>query len=91
MGLLLHDADEDDSPDDLRAYATLRRPPYRLATGLSKAALSRVRATVASALQGDGGTTPASFVTDAEGNIHASRWGVPTLSELKRTLAEAQD
>jgi peroxiredoxin len=83
--------DEDDSPEDLRAYATRRSPPYRLATDLSKATLSQVRATVASALHGEGGTTPASFVTDAEGNILASRWGVPTLSELKSTLAEAQD
>jgi hypothetical protein len=50
-------------------------------------ATERVRRVVESMLHVDGSATPAAFVTDSTGRILAARWGVPTLSELKRLQA----
>ena len=59
--------------------------------GLPAESTNRVRKAVASILHAEGETTPASFITDSTGRILAARWGVPTLSELRKLSAEVED
>lgn len=76
-----------DTEKKLRDYVKKKKPAYAVQIGLPQSVTKRVRDTVASALKGDGEATPASIVTDATGRILTVRWGVPTLSELKRLRA----
>ena len=73
-----------DTAQKLREYVEIKKPAYALQIGLPLVETERVRQAVASILQADGQSTPASFVTDSTGRILAARWGVPTLSELRR-------
>jgi hypothetical protein len=76
-----------DTTQQLREYVEVKAPAYALQIGLPQEATERVRQAVASLLHADGQSTPASFVTDSTGRILAARWGVPTLSELRRLQA----
>ena len=64
------------------------KPAYELQVDLPDATVARIRNAVATRLHADGSATPASIITDASGRILATRWGVPTLSELKRLRAK---
>jgi hypothetical protein len=77
----------EDTTQQLREYVETKKPAYALQIGLPQEATNRVRQAVASILHADGQSTPASFVTDSTGRILAARWGVPTLSELRRLQA----
>lgn len=77
----------EDTTQKLREYVETKKPAYALQIGLPQEATNRVRQAVASILHADGQSTPASFVTDSTGRILAARWGVPTLSELRRLQA----
>ncbi len=77
----------EDTAQALREYVEIKNPAYALQIELPWEATERVRQAVASILQADGQSTPASFVTDSSGHILAARWGVPTLSELRRLQA----
>ncbi len=78
---------EEDTADRLREYIEKKKPAYALQIGLPQDATERVRETVASTLQADGQSTPASIITDSTGRILKARWGVPTLSEIRRLRA----
>jgi len=78
---------EEDTADRLREYIEKKKPAYALQIALPHDARNRVRATVSSTLQADGHSTPASIITDSTGRILKARWGVPTLSEIKRLQA----
>ena len=78
---------EEDTADRLREYIEKKKPAYALQIGLPQDATERVRETVASTLQADGQSTPASIITDSTGRILKARWGVPTLSEIRRLQA----
>jgi peroxiredoxin len=78
---------EQDTVQQLREYVEKKDPAYTLQIGLAPEATERVRRVVESMLHADGSATPAAFVTDSTGRILAARWGVPTLSELKRLQA----
>jgi hypothetical protein len=78
---------EEDTVQGLREYVEEQKPAYALQIGLPQEETKRVRETVAATLHGSGEETPASIVTDSNGRILTARWGVPTLSELKRLHA----
>ena len=78
----------EDTDQRLREYVEAKQPAYAVQIGLPEEVTERVREAVESILQADGEATPATFVTDSTGRILAARWGVPTLSELKRLLAK---
>jgi hypothetical protein len=84
VGIPVNDAD---SAQALREYAESKEPPYALQIGLPKETVGHVRNVVAARLHADGSSTPASIVTDSTGRILTARWGVPTLSELRRLRA----
>ena len=77
----------EDTAKQLREYVEAKDPAYALQIGLPEEAMQRVRHVVASVLHADGESTPASIVTDFNGRILAARWGVPTLSGLRRLQA----
>ena len=82
---------EEDTVEQLRKYVEEKQPAYAVQIGLPPDATARVREAVASNLHADGESTPASFVTDSTGRILTARWGVPTLSELKKFQANQGD
>ena len=79
--------DSGDSAQALREYAEEKRPAYALQIGLSQETVASVRDVIASTLHAGGSTTPASIITDSSGLILTARWGVPTLSELRKLRA----
>ena len=78
-----------DTDKRLRTYVEREAVVYAVQIGLPEEVVQRVRDTVASLLQGNGETTPASIITDSSGRILATRWGIPTLSELRQLRAMA--
>ena len=78
-----------DTAERLRTYVEREDAAYSVQIGLSRDVTEKVRETVASSLHGNGATTPASIITDSSGHILATRWGVPTLSELRQLRASA--
>lgn len=79
-----------DTSQKLREYNEQKKPAYTLQIGLPLEATERVRQAVASILHAPGESTPASIITDSSGRILAARWGVPTLSELRRLQANEE-
>ena len=77
-----------DTAEKLSDYVAIKQPPYAVQIGLSADRIQRVRNIVSARLHADGNQTPASIVTDASGRILTARWGVPTISELKKLRAE---
>jgi hypothetical protein len=78
-----------DTVQKLQRYVEQKSPAYTVQIGLPAEVTQRVRDTVASLLHGSGETTPASIITDSTGRILATRWGVPTLSELRQLRSTA--
>ena len=76
-----------DTVQKLKNYVEKKDPAYAVQIGLSQELTQQVRDTVAEMLYGNGETTPASIITDSAGHIIATRWGVPTLSELRQLQA----
>ena len=69
-------------------------PPYELLVGLPPTEVDKVSQVVLSQLRISGDeAVPAAIVTDESGQVLLARWGVPTVSTLKRLLwlAEEQD
>jgi hypothetical protein len=77
-----------DTDAKLKAYVKKKKPAYAVQIGLPDETIQQFRDAVSSILHGHGQTTPASFVTDSTGRILMSRWGAPTLSELKQLQAQ---
>lgn len=79
-----------DTASRLKTYVEKKNPAYEVQIGLPPEITQHIRDMVSTVLHANGETTPASIVTDASGRILATRWGVPTLSEL-RQLEEATE
>ena len=69
----------------LQEYAAATNPPYRLVLTLDSDQRRAVRKSLSSVVPPD--AIPASIVTDADGRVIGSAAGVPTVSELRRMLA----
>lgn len=76
--------DRKDSPDKLQQWVADREPPYRVLIGLPEHEVSRVNALVESELRFN--SVPAAFVTDSTGRVLLARWGVPSVSALRKLL-----
>lgn len=79
--------DEDDGPQKLAAYVAKYDPAYRMLPDLPEEAVSVVVSRIIAAL--DDEILPASIVTDRQGNVLETLAGVPSISELRKWMAEA--
>jgi len=64
-------------------------PPYELLVGLPEPEVKKVNEVVLAELRTD--AVPAALVTDASGRVVLARWGVPTVSDLRKLLWIGQE
>ena len=76
--------DGEDSRDMLQSWLAEYTPPYELLTGIAKSEIDKVNETILAELRAD--AVPATFVTDATGQVLIARWGVPSVSDLRKLL-----
>jgi len=76
--------DSGDSRPMLEAWRQRYRPAYELQLELDDDEIAQVKRWVLSELRRD--ALPASIVTDRSGRVLETRWGAPTLSDLRRLL-----
>ncbi len=76
--------DPKDSADKLQRWVTDREPPYRVLIGLPESEISGINALVESELRFN--SVPAAFVTDSAGRVLLARWGVPSVSAVRKLL-----
>lgn len=68
----------------LQGWFEDKKPPYDLLIGFPEPEVARVNEIVMSELRFDG--VPAAIVTDASGRVVLARWGVPSVSALRKLL-----
>ena len=78
--------DADDSPEALASWARRFHPAYELRLDFSEAEREATRELVLRELRLE--ATPATIVTDREGEVLSVRLGAPTVSELRKLLAD---
>jgi peroxiredoxin len=76
--------DAEDTAAMLEAWAAKHQPPYEIAVGIDRAEVDRVNAVTVAELRAE--AVPATFLTDREGRVLIARWGVPTVSDVRRAL-----
>ncbi len=79
--------DEEDGSQKLAAYVAKYEPAYRMLPDLPESAVSDVVSRIIAGL--DDEVLPASIVTDGQGNVLQTLAGVPSVSELRKWMAEA--
>ncbi len=82
--------DENDTPAMLAAWADKLEPPYELLIGLPQSEVARAKAAIKAELH-DESRTPATLVTDSDGNVVLATWEVPSISELRKLLWMEED
>ncbi len=80
--------DPEDSPEKLAAYERELSPPYEMLAGLPRERVERVQQHVIEALNVD--ALPATIVTDREGRVIHTMFGVPSISDIRSWLAGAR-
>ena len=78
--------DAQEGPEKLRAYMAQYQPAYTLLIDLMAHQVASVQEIVQENLKQDG--LPATIVTDGDGHVLRTMWGVPTRSGLRQLLAE---
>ncbi len=78
--------DKNDSPAKLNAYVKKYQPAYELLTHLSTEDIATVETIVKEQLKQDG--LPATIITDNDGYILRTMWGVPSVSEIRELLGD---
>jgi thiol-disulfide isomerase/thioredoxin len=81
--------DEKDDDGKLKAYSEKTHPPYRLLSALPAAQRAAFTSELTSLL-GHEPALPSSLITDSSGRILDALPGLPTLSQLRRWLADAK-
>ncbi len=76
--------DDGDTPSMLKAWQARHRPPYELLTGIERAEVDKVNAVTTDELRAY--AVPATFLTDPTGRVLIARWGVPSISDVRRHL-----
>jgi peroxiredoxin len=76
--------DPEDDEATLQSWFEDKQPPYDLLIGLPEPEVARANEIVMSELRFDG--VPAAIVTDASGRVVLARWGVPSVSDLRKLL-----
>ena len=64
------------------------KPPYEIAAGIERSEVDRVNEVTLAELRTE--AVPATFVVDASGRVLLARWGVPTISVIKKFLWQDQ-
>ncbi len=77
--------DPEDSPEKLAAYERELSPPYEMLATLPRERVERVQRHVIEALNVD--ALPATIVTDREGRVIHTMFGVPSVSDIRSWLA----
>jgi len=77
--------DNADTPEKLERYVARHAPAYTLLSRVTAADVASVNHVVVRELGKDG--LPASFLTDELGQILASSWGPPSVSQIRQLLA----
>jgi len=81
--------DEKDGAEKLNAWAATNHPAYDLLAGLAPDKIASVKSMVLITLRMD--AVPASIVTDTDGRILRTKWGPPSVSELRELLWSQKD
>ncbi len=76
--------DGEDTDELLQGWFAEYAPPYELLTGIAQSEVDKVNQTMLTELRAD--AVPATFVTDATGRVLIARWGVPSVSDLRKLL-----
>lgn len=76
--------DGEDTTEMLEAWSAKHQPPYEIVTGFASSEVDRVNAVTLAELRAE--AVPATFVTNRDGNVLMARWGVPTVSDIRRLL-----
>ena len=76
--------DDKEEANTLSLWVAANRPPYRLLSNLTDRQRLQVKAHVLEALKVNG--LPVTIVTDAKGQVLLTRWGPPTVSQIRKLL-----
>ncbi len=76
--------DAEDSAEMLTAWSEKHQPPYGIATGIERSEVETVNEVTLAELRTE--AVPATFVVDPAGQVLLARWGVPTVSDIKKFL-----
>jgi len=76
--------DAEDTSKMLEAWAAKHQPPYKIAYGIDPDAVAQVNDVTLAELRAE--AVPATFLTDRDGRVLVARWGVPTISDVRRAL-----
>ena len=78
--------DTEDTAGMLASWADRYEPPYEITVGINRTEVDQVNAVTQVELRTD--AVPATFLTNADGQVLLARWGVPTISDVRRLLWE---
>lgn len=78
--------DDSEDTEKLKAYRDKYQPAYELLLDLGKEQAASVQQHVKDTLKMDG--LPATIITDSEGYVLRTMWGVPSASEIHQLLAD---
>ena len=80
--------DAEDSAEMLAAWSAKHKPPYEIVVGIERSEVDRVNEVTLAELRTE--AVPATFIVDASGRVLLARWGVPTISAIKKFLWQDQ-
>jgi thiol-disulfide isomerase/thioredoxin len=78
--------DAEDTANMLGSWSDRYKPPYEITVGIRRSEVDKVNAVTQSELRTD--AVPATFLTNRSGQVLIARWGVPTISDIRRLLWE---
>ena len=81
--------DEKDGAEKLTAWANTYHPPYELVAHLSPEGIAKAKSIVTTTLRMD--AVPAIILTDRDGRIVRTRFGPPSVSELRELLRQQRE
>ena len=76
--------DTEDTAGMLSAWSERHNPPYDIAVGIDRSQVDQVNEATLAELRTD--AVPAAFLVNSDGDVLLARWGVPTVSDVKKFL-----